>query len=261
MKYGSMTLSIELVTPAIAKKWSALNTNNRALRSKVASRYARDMKNGDWHRKPVAICFDEHHVLGNGQHTLAAIIESGVAQELLIARNVPRKAIAFMDIGLPRSINDISKFVGEDFESRRASIARAIEYGPGDQERRGFDELLDAYNKFSESIEFVIDGSPKGPGFSAPVLAVCAKAYYTQDHGKIRRFLTVLKTGVPGGEHESAAIRLRDYCRSLRGAGGAGVRSELWSKTMSALQYFLQEKPMAKVYGIKVDCFKIEEFA
>lgn len=51
MKYGQMTLSVEVVTPAVARRWLDSNTNNRRLRKTVVEQYAADMTSGAWERK------------------------------------------------------------------------------------------------------------------------------------------------------------------------------------------------------------------
>ena len=255
LKYGQMTLTVEMVTPAIAKKWLDQNTGNRRLRDTAVDQYARDMTADNWERKPVAVCFDDTGKLGNGQHTLNAIVKSGKAQELLVARNVPRKAIAMMDRGLVRTLNDVANFLGAEIESRRAGVARILKWGPRDQGAKSFDELLEAYQDHAEVIDLVCAVAPKTAGMNAAMLAVCAKAAYTRDHAKIQRFLQVLRTGMVDGEHESAAIRLRDFGRSLRGANSQALREETYNKTMSALSHFLDGKPMTKLYGTPADLF------
>lgn len=256
MKYGQMSITVETVTPAMARRWLNNNDRNRRFRPHVADQYARDMLAGNWHRKPVAICFDEEEQLGNGQHTLTAIVQSNTPQDLLIARNVPRKAIAFMDMGLKRTVSDIAMFVGESMETRKASIARVIRWGPRDTSSKTFDELLDTYQMHREVIDWVVDNSPTS-GANGAMLAVCAKAAYTCDRVKIQRFLTVIRTGVVDGDHESAAIRLRDFTRGLRGAGSQSVREDTYNKTMAALSTFLDGRPAHRIYGTALDLFPI----
>lgn len=52
LKYGQMTLTAEMVTPAIAKKWLEQNAGNRRLREPTVEQYARDMMADNWERKP-----------------------------------------------------------------------------------------------------------------------------------------------------------------------------------------------------------------
>lgn len=257
--YGSMKITVESVTPEVAKRWLSENTNNRRLRATIVTQYARDMSAGDWLHKPVAICFDESGRLGNGQHTLSAIVLSGKAQTLLVARGVTRQSIAVMDLGVRRTISDVACFLGADMSGKKASVAKVMEWGPTGNTPRSFDEVFSVYQKFQPAIDFVCDRAPNSVGFSACVLAVCARAWFTCDHDKLHRFLELLKTGIPSGDHESAAIRLRDYARSLRNASGSTVRLETYQKTESALSWFLKGKPMGKVYGSSTELFKIPE--
>lgn len=260
MMYGQMRLSVELVRPETAAKWMKIdNVRNRRIRKAAVSQYARDMRTGQWHLKPVAICFCEDGTLGNGQHTLSAIIESGEPQLLLIARNVPASTIAVMDVGLRRTIADISHFVGGEVSSREAAVARVIEYGAGDCERRSFSELYDAYKKHQIAIDWVIQRSAKSFGFSAASLAVYARASYHDDLYRIEEFLEVIKSGIVTSDADSAAVRLRDYCRSTSKSGSRDGRVEMYRRTESALHAFLRRKPMSKLYGTEKELFPIDK--
>lgn len=261
LNYEGMQITVELITPAIAKKWMEQNIGNRRLRETTVEQYARDMTAGNWESEPVPICFDDSGKLGNGQHRLSAIIKSGKPQKMLVARNVSRRAIAMMDRGIGRTLNDVSKFVGANFDSRQASIARILKWGPRDQGAKSFDELFEAYQQHAAVIDLVCASATKTAGMNAAMLAVCAKAAYNHDHGKIQRFLQILRTGMIEGEHESAAIRLRDFARSLRGASTLALREETYNKTMSALQNFLEQKPMSKLYGTQTDLFPVPKSA
>jgi hypothetical protein len=260
LMYGQMRLTTEIVTPEIAAKWLKLdNVNNRRVRKGQVSQYARDMNAGKWERKPLAICFCEDGSLGNGQHTLGAIVESGEPQELLIARNVPPKAIAVMDVGLRRTLSDIAHFVGSDFDSKEAATARVLEFGPGDSARRSFSELFDAYEKHQIAIEWVLQRSSRTVGFSASSLAVYARASYHNDLYRIEEFMDVIKSGIVTSDADSAAIRLRDYCRATKGAGSSQGRIQLYQRTESALHAFLRRKPMTKLYGTEKELFPLDK--
>ncbi len=258
LKYGQMLLSVETVTPAIAKRWlDHSNLNNRRLRLPTVNQYADDMINWVWHKKPVAICFDVGGMLGNGQHTLHAIIKSGIPQELLIARNVPSEAIAAMDVGLKRTIADIAHFLGEELGSRQAAIARLLKWGPASTDTRSFSATLDAYIEHDEPIDWVCKMCPRASGFSAAVLAVIVRAWYSRDRKRIAEFIEVMKTGVASGNEDVAAIRLRDFCRSLKSSGGRAMVIETYQRTQSALDYFLRRKPITKLYGTDKELFSL----
>lgn len=257
LNYGTMALTSELVTPALAARWLEFNNTNRILRKETVAKYARDMESGDWHLKPIPICFDENGNLGNGQHTLTAIVQTGLPQLLLISRKTPKISIAMMDMGLSRTISDVAHFLGEDLQSRASAVAKTMAFGLA-AGKWSFHELFDAYVTHKEAIDFALHGRPKKVGFSAPVLAVCARAAYTQDRQKISRFLDILETGVVADSSESAAIRLRDFLRGRNSAGLAAQR-EAYRKTQSSLAAFLKGTPLAKIYGIADEVFPIPD--
>lgn len=259
LEYAGMLLTVEMVTPEIAADWLKSNKANRRLRTRVYKGYARAMEKGNWHAKPVALCFKKDGTIGNGQHTLHAIVESKKPQLLLIARNVSDEAIASMDVGLTRSITDIANFLQTDMGKSQAAIARILEYGVQDTERRSWEEVYSAYRKHEDAIDFALGNSrEKQIGMNAAVLSVVARAWHTQDRNRVAEFLRVLDTGVCHGDADTAAIRLRDFLRSIRGSS-TKLRLESYRKTQSALWSFLQYQPMTKVYGTERELFPIPE--
>lgn len=258
LRYGQMTLTVEIVDATTAAAWLEKNKGNRRLRPHLVNQYERDQRDGAWEKKPLAICFDDvNGSLGNGQHTLAAIVQSGVPQELLIARNVPRRAIAMMDMGLRRTLADVGGFLGAEFTGKRAAVSKALVFGVGDQRSRSFDEVFGAYQQHQDVIDFVCGHAKKAVGFSAATLAVVAAAAYTEDRTRLARFLDVMHTGVSAGPHESAAIKLRDHCSEVRGAGSGTLRLMIFQKSKSALRSFLDGVPMSKLYGTADDLFPL----
>lgn len=258
LKYGSMTLGVEVITPAIAHDYLRHNDKNRRIRKSVVAQYARDMRSGNWHEKPVAICFDQSGLLGNGQHTLSAIMESGRSQKLLVARNVPRESIAAMDIGLRRSIADVSNFVGLDLNRREAAIARVLAFGIDDNMSRSFEELLQAYIQHEDAIRWVIDRSKsKVTGLNSSVLSVVAMAWYTADRRELERFLQILADGVSANPWDKNVILLRDFCRGLKGGNSPRLREEVFRKAQSALGAFIDRRVLSKVYGSATQRFLV----
>lgn len=261
LRYGPMTLSVVSVTPATATRWLELNSANRRLRPRAVEQYARDMASGKWEPKPSAICFDETNRLRNGQHTLSAIVKSGTTQSLLVARGVPIKSIAVMDIGIHRTLNDIGAMLGFDLYSHRSvSVVRVMVFGPADGAQRSFGELFEAYEFHREAVDFACE-APRLPGLSAAVLAVIARAFYSEDHARLKRFVDVLATGISEA-HETAAIRLRDFLRgpAYRGASRT-IKVEIYNKTQSALRAFLDGRPYTKLYGTAQELFPISDEA
>ncbi|MBR1526588.1 MAG: hypothetical protein IJ640_08010, partial [Prevotella sp.] len=61
-------LTVELVTPAQARKWLADMRTNRAIKPRLVNRYARQMTRGNWHDNGETLKFDTNGKLCDGQH-------------------------------------------------------------------------------------------------------------------------------------------------------------------------------------------------
>lgn len=256
---NGIVLTEESITPKIAAKMIESNSkNNRKLRRNVYEGYARAMEAGAWYEKPTAICFMTDGTLGNGHHTLHAIVKSGKDQQHLVARNVPQDVIAAMDIGAKRSVADIGRFMGHgEFTSRRVAMLRVMVYGPTDSINRQFPELFDKYTEHEEAIEFTFNNIAQRKGVSAVVMAMIARAWYRVDKERLAKFCEMLNTGMASASKDNAVIRLRDWIASNPPAMGSNARSTLASKSTSAIKNFCEMTPIKSIIGIAWNNFSL----
>lgn len=120
------------VTPALAEEWLAGNTVNRKIRIDAVNQYANDMATGRWTVSESAICFSPDGKLLNGQHRLAAVIQSGATIAMLVMRNVPVESMSNMDAGRKRTAADALGFDGESSPHLLAAATRlALLYTDG----------------------------------------------------------------------------------------------------------------------------------
>lgn len=91
------------IDPAMATKMLEKNAVNRKLRPRIVECYAEDMAEGLWDETGEAIKFSRTGRLLDGQHRLAAIIESGLTLELLVVTGLPDKSQGSMDQGAGRT--------------------------------------------------------------------------------------------------------------------------------------------------------------
>lgn len=96
-------VSIVKVTPNLAAQWLEKNTNNRNLIPAAVRDYARDIEDGRFHFTGEPIQFDGDGNLENGQHRLAAIVQTGRTVPLVVVRGVTRDAQKYMDSGRKRT--------------------------------------------------------------------------------------------------------------------------------------------------------------
>jgi hypothetical protein len=86
-----MELQEIIITPEMAKEMLQFNNCNRPLSKKAVAKYAGMMKLGEWYLSHQSIAFSEDEqgqlILVDGQHRLAAVIQSGMAVEFSVIYN------------------------------------------------------------------------------------------------------------------------------------------------------------------------------
>jgi hypothetical protein len=102
-----MNIKIETIQPAQAKRWlNQRNGHNRNLRQSHVDYLANEMIGGRFKETAQGISFFKDGTLADGQHRLAACVESGVAIKLPVARGVEKEAMCAYDMGARRSVAD-----------------------------------------------------------------------------------------------------------------------------------------------------------
>ena len=107
----SVNNQVLMVTPEKAKTWLEKNTNNRNLQKKGVQKLVNDIKAGRWVFNGESIKFDKNGCLIDGQHRLAAIVESGVALPLLVVNNLDTHSQQTIDIGRARTTADMVRLL------------------------------------------------------------------------------------------------------------------------------------------------------
>lgn len=97
----------ERITPNQARQMlQNMDHRQRPVAPSRVAKYARDMKDGKWLDSGETIKFNNGGQLIDGQHRLMAIVESGIAVDLLVARGVPDEAFLVIDTGKTRGWGD-----------------------------------------------------------------------------------------------------------------------------------------------------------
>lgn len=99
------------VTPAMAEVWLKQNVvgehGNRRFRKAHARSLAEEMRRGEWKVTHQGIAFGRSGRLLDGQHRLAAIVDSGTTQPLLVFIDAPEDGFANFDRGAQRGMSDV----------------------------------------------------------------------------------------------------------------------------------------------------------
>lgn len=101
------------VSPTQAKKWLAANPHNRNINPVRVGILAEEMRNGHWDLNGEAIKLNGDGSLIDGQHRLAAVIESGVPIKTLVITGLPKNVAQTIDTGQRRSFAQTLTMRGE----------------------------------------------------------------------------------------------------------------------------------------------------
>lgn len=118
-------ISVETITPDIAREMLEKNINNRNLRKARVQQYAVDMAEGRWQVTGEAIKFNGSALI-DGQHRLAACVKAEASFRTLVVRQLPEGVNDVLDQGMPRSIADVLHWHGGKSGTQVAAAARAL---------------------------------------------------------------------------------------------------------------------------------------
>lgn len=119
-----MKTSIMQVTPQLAKFWLSLNDRNRKINPKGVADYARQMTTGKWLLNGESIKRAHNGSLLDGQHRLMAVIEAGVAVEMLVIEDLEPEIQDTVDAGRKRTAADALSMDGVANASIVAAVGR-----------------------------------------------------------------------------------------------------------------------------------------
>lgn len=253
-----MKTEILKVTPDMAKKCLERNKiDNRHLSSTRVASIVDDIKKGNWKLTHQGIAFDDDGNLLDGQHRLAAIWQAGISVPMLVTKGLPLDAVIAVDNVRPRSVSDHALQLGfQDIKTYHSAIASIIEYGPDPLPHISMQTKLDLINKYHDAVVFAYQLSKNATGFQAPCRAVLARAYFTQDRDKLKRFMEVYKSELAESKSEWAAIVLKRYL-TRSNLYGWKMRKEVYQKTEMALSNFLKNTEIKLVCAIERELFPL----
>lgn len=119
-------VEIVKVTPGLASAMMERNVNNRHLGVNRVSKYASIMQEGRWRLTSEALAFSTAGDLLDGQHRLAAIIESTVSIETTVWFGCRAEEFSVIDQGAARTAADLISIDGLGWAYKRASLAQLL---------------------------------------------------------------------------------------------------------------------------------------
>lgn len=120
-----MNTEIVEITPDMAIDYLASMATNRPLSKNTVKKYADDMAHGRWKFSHQGVAFDNRGRLMDGQHRLAAIVESEVTIRMVVTTGVPTESFDVMDKGKRRSAADIYALMGGQTKHLKGVVSTA----------------------------------------------------------------------------------------------------------------------------------------
>jgi hypothetical protein len=123
---SQVTTHITTITPQQAEALLKSNVDNRKVRPKVVTKYAEDMRDGNWALNGATIAISDTGIVIDGQHRLLGCVEAGVPFTTVVIRGVAFQARETLDTGSKRTFSDVLRWRGE---VQVTQLAAAIEAG------------------------------------------------------------------------------------------------------------------------------------
>lgn len=255
MKYTELT-----ITPEIAKEMLANNRVNRSIRKSSVNRFANDMRKGRWQLNGECISFYEDGSIANGQHRLSAIVKANVPVKMGVITGVPMTSTT-QDRGTIRNVVDSMRLDGYDSNvanNYTVAIANLHFYiqkaqgAPSDGDAKDF--ICRNAEKLTAITEYASAGTHNS--FSIRSSCILLACFYAINSGacsleQIRDFLSVLKSGLPEGKHQNAAVVLRNdlMLKTIPLRGGNVERRPAVYKVEKAISDFCDGYPRKVSYS------------
>ena len=262
------------VSPELAEFLLRFNfSNNRKPSKAYIKKLATEMKEGRWTLSADALAISDTGQLGNGQHRLNAIVQSGTTQPFVVIGNIPESTFQKFDTGKTRTMDQRITIAGESVTAKECSVIRhamnaytfpqlgTVEFGYSK-----YDELVkENYLKHKEFLSWfakVKGGSGPSVIYAAALKIFAEMVWYREDvfshckhtlasnQGALVRaqlFVDIMidgysKQGYSVGEEERAAILLRNKAQDHR-HGSFWSEKQSWRLAMSSAYKFMQGYP------------------
>lgn len=161
-----MKIEKVLVTPEIAAKWLANNTQNRNVNQSRVNRYTRDMIDNKWRTDTGEIIkISKDGVILDGQHRLIAVVNSKESIYFHVGFNMDNDLFQVLDTGKSRSGVDVLKISGVKNTSAVSSLINSYNQYINTNSRKGSNgeltnlsghELLEFYYDRKEWVDNII---------------------------------------------------------------------------------------------------------
>lgn len=190
------------ITPELAQELlDKHNSRNRPLTPSNWKKLAKHILDGTYQLNGEAMIIDWDHELTNGQHTLTAVVETGVAIEKVVVFGLDPETFTTLDGGKLRKLDDVLAVDGEA-HARELAIAVRLAYilvnnlKVSNMGRLEFDEarsFLSSHPGLRDSVSFILEMETPAsyvisPGYAAALHYLMTQAVEEDDVPKVEQF-------------------------------------------------------------------------
>ncbi len=235
------------------------NFSNRKIDRRRVKKYTQDIIDNKWYVSNDDICFLKDGTLANGQHRLTAIVEAMASVEMSFKFGISKESIVAIDEGRTRSNLDVIRIMGVPGNNITLSATNYILEQTGKKHVMPRHEILEFNKRHFEAAMFAAQLTKK-PIARGPVHAALIRAWYTVNRDRLQQFIDILQSGEGTGRQEDvAAIRLREYVIKHSNDNSGPGREETYRKAETAIEYFTNHTPLAKLYARNEELFNLPE--
>lgn len=254
-KPGPHCIELE-VTKDIADSFLTRNTFNRPKSMAWVRELEGHLKEGTF-TPGTQIAFDEEGVLADGQKRLTAVANTGIPAKFHVYFNAPMDYRGNIDRGQARPVHTSLSLTGMPCDNLLVALAKVFAVAPVfTNERTSVEQIRETLERNSELLHWVRDMKIGNALVSG---CVARAAYNGADRARLESFASSFKTGVCQNLEDTAAVTLRDFHRNNKAlfAGGVGVRQKAYQHVQSAVQAYLNRKPLKQCKETKTDLYPL----
>ena len=256
---GGLRYTMMYITPELAKEMLSGNDINRSLTRATVNKYKTDMLSGLYQSENgQTVSFFRSGKLKDGQHRLTAIVESGIAQWILVVEGIKDEDV-IADIGKPRTIGNIMEMSGYNATLRANSATGSLSFlfllGTGNNSV-SYQEKIAFADKYEDIIVPIVRASHNGAADSSsrmrksPIIAalICAN-YCGVSQELILKFCRSVNSGLYDGDTETSTVFLARAIDLPRKYNKTKEKELLFDITLAALDDYINSRPRKKPYG------------
>lgn len=242
-----------LMTKPLVDALLAMNTRNRNLRQSVVATYKRTIEKNLWLPTNQGIGVSISGFLIDGQHRLEALREAGYPKvTMLVVTGLADETMAAVDGGVNRNARDYLQFMFDTKVSAfvsatlRTSMLAAVGFPLIKYQPQEYAEHLEKLGgSISELLK--LERISKLP---AAVFAAIVDTHSNGYQSESIEFAKALLTGEMLAK-DNPALVLRNWLATSNGSGGNTAMVERYKKTTRAIQAWIEQRPLAKLYRSK----------